>query len=132
MADSLIETNTPSVASFYKLVRSFALNTAVWDTANRYQTKPDERYDLTLVSRRVYGRVDEFVTVMAAAGLDSVEQMLPEQLLILPTEAQLTDMKKQAKFNNLDVNRDAIAANAIPPEYALLVTRQTIAPTTGN
>jgi len=132
MADSLIETNTPSVASFYKLVRSFALNTAVWDTANRYQTKPDERYDLTLVSRRVYGRVDEFVTVMAAAGLDSVEQMLPEQLLILPTEAQLTDMKNQAKFNNLDINRDAIAANAIPPEYALLVTRQTIAPTTGN
>lgn len=130
MADSLIETNTPSVASFYKLVRSFALNTAVWDTANRYQTKPDERYDLTLVSRRVYGRVDEFVTVMAAAGLDSVEQMLPEQLLILPTEAQLTDMKNQAKFNNLDINRDAIAANAIPPEYALLVTRQTIAPTT--
>lgn len=132
MADSLIETNTSAAASFYKLVRSFALNTAVWDTATRYQTKPDERYDLTLVSRRVYGRVDEFVTVMAAAGLDSVEQMLPEQLLILPTEAQLTDMKNQAKFNNLDINRDAIAANAIPPEYALLVTRQTIAPTTGN
>ncbi|CAE6901387.1 hypothetical protein [Paraburkholderia domus] len=130
MSASLIEANTSSVASFYKLVRSFALNTAVWDTATRYQTKPDERYDLTLVSRRVYGRVDEFVTVMAAAGLDSVEQMLPEQLLILPTEAQLTDMKNQAKFNNLDINRDAIAANAIPPEYALLVTRQTIAPTT--
>jgi hypothetical protein len=132
VADSLIETNTPSVAIFYKLVRSFALSTAVWDTAFRYQTNPDERYDLTLVSRRVYGRVDEFVTVMAAAGLDSVEQMLPEQLLILPTEAQLTDMKNQAKFNNLDVNRDAIAANAIPPEYALLVTRQTIAPATGG
>lgn len=130
MSASLIETNTSAVASFYKLVRSFALNTAAWDTATRYQTKPDERYDLTLVSRRVYGRVDEFVTVMASAGLDSVEQMLPEQLLILPTEAQLTDMKNQAKFNNLDINRDAIAANAIPPEYALLVTRQTIAPTT--
>lgn len=132
MSASLIETNTSAIASFYKLVRSFALNTAVWDTAIRYQTKPDERYDLTLVSRRVYGRVDEFVTVMASAGLDSVEQMLPEQLLILPTEAQLTDMKNQARFNNLDVNRDAIAANAIPPEYALLVTRQTIVPTTGN
>lgn len=132
MTSSVIETNTSAVASFYRLVRSFALNTAVWNSAIRYQTKPDERYDLTLVSRRVYGRTDEFIAVMAAAGLDSVEQLLPEQLLILPTDAQLTAMKNQAKFNNLDISRDAIAAKAIPPEYALLLTRQTIAPTTGS
>src|SRR5258708_18203687 len=99
-----IETNTSAVAIFYQVVRQYALTTPAWAVVQSYQTKPDERWDLTLASRRVYGRPDEFLTIMAAAGLDSVEQMLPEQLLVLPSEAQLLDMKNQAKFNNLDVN----------------------------
>lgn len=95
-----IESNTSSVATMYRLARDFAVKTPVWGTAIRYFTKPDERRDLTLVSRRVYGRVDEFLVVMAAAGLDSVEQILPEQLLVLPNEQQLYQMKLEAGYEN--------------------------------
>ena len=85
----------------YRLVRDFAIKTKPWETAIRYYTKPDERKDLTLVSQRVYGRRDEFLTIMAAAGLDSVENVLPEQLLTLPTDAALTAFKERAKFVNV-------------------------------
>ncbi len=90
--------NTMSAASLYQKVRNFSIQTPVWGEAIRYFTKPDERHDLTLVSRRVYGRVDEFLVVMASAGLDSVEQVLTEQLLVLPTEAQLFKMKQAAGY----------------------------------
>ena len=89
-----------SIAIFYRQVRDFVEKTPVWGRAIRYQTKPDERFDMTLISRRVYGRPDEFLTVMAAAGLDAVEQALPEQLLILPTEAQLSAIKTSSRFGS--------------------------------
>lgn len=98
--DRLIEKNTASVASLARAVRTFALRAKPWQTAIRYQTKPDERRDLTLVSARVYGRRDEFMVVAAAAGLETVEDMLPEQLLVLPTEDQLTAMKLRAGYVN--------------------------------
>lgn len=97
----MIEDQTPSCAAMYRLVRDFSVKAKPWNTAIRYHTKPDERHDLTLVSQRVYGRRDEFLTVMAAAGLDSVEQVLPEQLLTLPTEAQLMAFKERARFVNV-------------------------------
>ncbi|HWX02382.1 hypothetical protein [Collimonas sp.] len=93
--------NTPSTAIFYRQVRDFVEKTPVWGMAIRYQTKPDERFDMTLISRRVYGRPDEFLAVMAAAGLDCVEQELSEQLLVLPTEAQLLAIKTSSRFGNL-------------------------------
>ncbi|AJG18826.1 hypothetical protein [Cupriavidus basilensis] len=116
-----IEQNTASVSDFYKRVRTFASQTPVWGTALRYQTMPDERWDMTLVSQRVYGRRDEFLAVMAAAGLDSIEQQLTEQLLVLPTEAQLKDIKTAAGFVNLADDRPVTSPTAIPPEYALLL-----------
>lgn len=97
----MIEDQTPACAAMYRLVRDFAAKAKPWSTATRYHTKPDERNDLTLVSQRVYGRRDEFLTIMAAAGLDSVEQVLPEQLLTLPTEAQLLAFKERARFVNV-------------------------------
>lgn len=89
----------------YRYVRDFAVKTKAWEVAIRYQTKPDERLNLPLVSYRVYGRRDEFLTIMAAAGLDSVEQSMPEQLLTLPTAQQLLAIKAQAGFVNLDKYR---------------------------
>jgi hypothetical protein len=79
---------------FYRRVREFAQKTPVWGRAIRYQTTPDERHDLTLVSVRVYGTRDEALTIMAAAGLDSVEQALDEQRLVLPTAEQLRAIKR--------------------------------------
>ena len=127
-----IEVNTSAVAIFYQLVRQYALTTPAWAVTQSYQTKPDERWDLTLASRRVYGIPDEFLTIMAAAGLDSVEQEMPEQLLILPDAATLQSFKTQAKFVNLSDSRAPVPANYVPSEYVALLTRQTIAPTTGN
>jgi hypothetical protein len=82
----------------FKLVRDFAQQTPPWATAIRYQTMPDERFDLTQVASRVYGSRDEFLVIQAAAGLDSCECELSERLLVLPTSAQLAAMKVQAGY----------------------------------
>lgn len=96
----MIDVQTSATAAFYVAVRNFALRTRPYERAIRYHTTPDERRDLTLVSMRVYGRRDETVAIMAAAGLDSLEEPLPEQLLTLPDEAQLLDIKKRTGFES--------------------------------
>ncbi len=100
-----IDQQTSAAARFYRLVRDFAQETPVWGDAIRYHTRPDERCDITLAASRVYGRREEFMTVMASAGLDSVEQPMPEQLLVLPTEQQLRVLKARAGFRNLESQR---------------------------
>lgn len=80
----------------YALVREFALNTPDWAPAVRYQTMPDERFDLTLVAKRVYGSRDEFLVIQAAAGLDSCELELTERVLVLPSLDQLNALKVRA------------------------------------
>jgi hypothetical protein len=84
----------------FVLVRDFALQTPAWAEAVRYDTQPDERFDLTLVSQRVYGRRTEFLVVQAAAGLDSPELELSERRLVLPTESQLRVLKQQAGYGS--------------------------------
>jgi hypothetical protein len=78
---------------FYAAVRQFAVSTPVWGVAIRYFTLPDEVYDLTLVSQRVYGNREEWLAVMAAAGLDTLQQPLVQQDLVLPTPEQLLTIK---------------------------------------
>lgn len=95
-----IEKNSMACARFVQLVRDFATNTKNWETAIRYETKPDERHDLTLVSNRVYGTRDEFLAIFAAAGLSSVDQPLYEQKLTLPNAIQLRALKEQAGYEN--------------------------------
>lgn len=79
----------------YKRIRQFALEAPDWATAIRYHTKPDEKYDLTLIARRVYGLPNEWPVIMAAAGLQSVDEPLNEQLLVLPTLTQLQTLKRE-------------------------------------
>jgi len=81
-------------ARLYAKIRQFAQSTPTWATAIRYHTKPDERFDLMLVARRVYGLPDEWPVIMAAAGLQSVDEPLNEQLLVLPTLEQLQRLKR--------------------------------------
>lgn len=83
-----------STSVFYRAVRQFAVSTPIWGEAIRYQTTPDERHDLTLVSQRVYGNRNEALAVMAAAGLDRFDDPLTEQTLILPTPEQLEEIKR--------------------------------------
>ena len=94
-----------NVNGFYRLVRDFVVRAKPWTQAIRYHTKPDERFDFTLVSRRVYGSSDEYITVMAAAGLDSVENELEQQLLTLPTASQLNTLKLQAGYRSTEYGR---------------------------
>jgi len=85
-------------AAFVRAVRKFAVQTPVWADAVRYHTLPDERNDLTLIAYRVYGDRSLFLVPFAAAGLDTFEQVVPEQLLTMPTLAQLNDIKRQTGY----------------------------------
>lgn len=87
-----------ATASFIKVVRAFAVQTPAWAPAIRYFTKPDERSDITLIAQRVYGDRAEFMAIFAAAGMDTLEQPLDEQQLILPTYGQLQLIKRQTQF----------------------------------
>lgn len=94
------DTNTTAANHFYRLVSDFSKRTQGWQTAIFYETKPDERWDLTLVSQRVYGNRYEFLTVMAAAGVDRADMPLEQKRIILPTASQLALLKKQAGFES--------------------------------
>lgn len=86
-------------SKFYRAVRKFAVTTPVWALAIRYEVKPDEVSDLTLIARRVYGRNEEAITIMAAAGLDRLNQSLVSgTVLVLPTEGQLIQLKSATGF----------------------------------
>lgn len=103
---------TPTArAMFIREVRKFAVQTPAWAEAWRYETKPDERTDLTLVAERVYGTRTEFLAIMAAAGLDTCEQLLPEQTLVLPTYVQLQAIKRRTQFLTDDEARAYEALN---------------------
>lgn len=85
---------------FYRAVRQFSLTAPVWEDVIRYFTKPDERWDLTLVSQRVYGNRDEYLAVMAAAGLDRLNQELTERELVLPSLERLELIKQETGFTS--------------------------------
>ncbi len=86
----------------FQAVRRFSQVTRDWEQAVRYMTLPDERFDLTKVSARVYGTRDEALVIQAAAGLDSPELELTERRLVLPTSEQLAAMKRDAGYNLSD------------------------------
>lgn len=101
----MIDNNSTAARNFYKEIRRFSERTRSWEPQIYYETKPDEAHDLTLVSQRVYGRRDEFLVIMAAAGLDMVDQELPQKRLTLPTEAQLYAIKRRTGFESIADNR---------------------------
>lgn len=113
--DSLrIEAQSTACNVLVKMVRDFVARTPAWAPAIRYQTKPDERGDLTLISQRVYGRRGEFLVIAAAAGLESTEDLVSERLLTLPTDQQLRTMKARAGFVNEDAKRETTTTAASP------------------
>lgn len=105
----MIDSDPRAAGAFYREVRRFAEVTKPWETALRHTVTPDELFDLTLVSYRVYGRRDEHLAVMAAAGLDSVDQPLPQVMLTLPTEAQLYQFKRRSGFESIAAYRESFA-----------------------
>ncbi|AJK46228.1 hypothetical protein [Burkholderia plantarii] len=106
----MLDKDTRAAKSFYREVRKFAETAKAWDTASIfYETRPDEAFDLTLVSQRVYGRRDEFLAVMAAAGLDSAFQPLPQKRIVLPNEGRLLAIKRRTGFESIADYREDYA-----------------------
>ena len=106
----MLDLNTNAARDFYDAVRLFAQHAKPWDTtAIWYDILPDERWDLSLISQRVYGRRDEFLAVMAAAGHDLVDVPLTQRRIVLPNEATLYSMKRRAGFESIAEQRDGFA-----------------------
>lgn len=88
-------------SKFYRAVREFAVTEPEWSSARLLiQTTPAERWDLTLVSQRAYGNRDEYLAVMAAAGLTRFDDMLKEQVLVLPSRERLEQIKSSTGFKS--------------------------------
>lgn len=84
------------VSRFYREVRLFAVTEPSYSSSRQVvRTYPNERYDLSLVARRVYGDPSETLAIMAAAGLATVDAELKEQDLVLPTSEHLRYLKEK-------------------------------------
>jgi hypothetical protein len=95
-----IDIQSTAARSFYLAVSDFSKRTKTWEAAIFYHSLPDERWDLTLVSQRVYGNRHEALAVLAASGLSRFDEPLTERRLILPTADQLSTIKKQTGFES--------------------------------
>lgn len=83
-------------ARFLVLMRKFAQNTRFGTRHIRHDVTEDEKTDLTLVAYRVYGDRNEWLAIQGAAGLDTPENPLLTQTLILPSIEDLQALKRQA------------------------------------
>lgn len=98
--------DSQAAKDFYREVRDFAGRTKIWEPAIFHEVLLDEIWDATLISQRVYGNRDEFLAVMAAAGVDTVDQPIPQKQLVLPTTAQLYSLKRRAGFESIEASRE--------------------------
>lgn len=98
----MIDRDTCAAADFYRRVRRFAESATGWQSnVIFHEITPDETRDFTLVSRRVYGRRDEYLAVMAAAGVDMIDQELPAgEVIRLPNEEMLLRIKRETNFES--------------------------------
>lgn len=89
------------VSRFYREVRLFAVTEPSYSSRRQVvRTFPSERYDLTMVARRVYGDPEETLAIMAAAGLPTVDSALKEQDLVLPTLEHLRYLKEKSGLSS--------------------------------
>lgn len=84
-------------ARFYLEVRKFALSEPSYSSRRQVvRSFPSERYHLPMLALRVYGDATEAPTIMAAAGLSTVDSELVEQDVVLPTKEHLAYLKQKA------------------------------------
>lgn len=101
-----VDSKSQASRVFYRLVRDFSQSARPWDAALYHDVAPDERWDITLTARKVYDDPGEFLAVMAAAGMDTVDQPLRQKRLVLPAPDRLRMMKRRAGFESRDDNRN--------------------------
>lgn len=107
----MIDINSIAAKNFYKEIRKFALNTKPWDIAVRHEVRPDEINNAMLISMRVYGRNDEFIAVIAAAGLNTTDDEFEYGIITLPNNEQLNRIKFKVGFESIGENRDSFKPN---------------------
>lgn len=100
-----VDLNSQNAKNFFKAVSNFSRTAKAWDSMIRYEVKPDERYDPTLISRRVYGTSDEYLTVMACARISSFEEPIEQKTIVLPTRQLLERIKRKTGFESIADNR---------------------------
>lgn len=82
---------------FYRAVRQYVVTAPVWAAdLLSHEVLPDEQLDLTLVSQRVYGNRNEFLAVMASAGIDRFDQSLQVGSVIRLPNVQRLELIKQS------------------------------------
>ncbi len=92
---------------FYQQVLAYSEAAQPWlSDVIYYETTPDEEFDLSLISYRVYGRREEYLTVMAVAGISSIDQPVKQQRYAFPSEERLLSIKRQAGFESIAEMRD--------------------------
>lgn len=85
---------------FYRAVRQFAVSSPLWDVDRVVIfTDPSMRWDLSLVSQKVYGNRDEHLAVLAAAGLSRYDDELTEREIILPSKTRLELIKQATGYS---------------------------------
>ena len=95
----MIEKNTTAAKRFFKAVKTFSENAKGWDSnVIWHEVKPDEILDATLIAQRVYKRRGEFLAIMAAAGIDSVDQEMAQKTIALPSYAKLIQLKHSTGY----------------------------------
>lgn len=96
-----------AVLNFFKSVSDFSKSAKPWDqNVIWYTVKPDEAYDASKISQRVYGRRSEFTAVQAACGVGRVDSPLPvSKKVALPSESKLYELKRANGFESIAENR---------------------------
>lgn len=96
-----IDKDTRAAAAFWREIRRFSERAKPWDTnAIFHEVRPDEVWDPTLIAARVYGDRQEFLAVMAAAGMDTVDTAMKQRQIILPSAAELYRIKRTTGFES--------------------------------
>lgn len=95
-----LDQNSQAARAFFREISNLAKTAKSWDAVVFYDIKPDEIFDPFLVSRRIYGRPDEYLAVMAAAGIDTIDVGIEQKQIILPNEAKLRQIKEATEFES--------------------------------
>lgn len=103
-----MDNDTAAAKSFYRAVRTLCANAKPATQGVVFvETTPSERLDITKLSQRLYGTRHEVLTVMAAAGMDSMTDPLEQQRIAIPTKEMLMVLKRRVGFESVaELRRD--------------------------
>lgn len=103
-----MDNNTTAAKAFYREVRRLCANARPWTSGIVFiDTTPSDRMDISKISERIYGTRHEVLAVMAAAGMNTMNQPLEQQRIAVPTKERLMMLKRQTGFESVpELRRD--------------------------